>query len=345
MSLIIHAPNVHQGGGRALLLALLGSLKEGSVRQVILDARLRLDRDLPQDVRVERVLPTIAGRLIAEWRLRRLACASDTVLCFGNLPPLFPVCARVIVYIQNRYHVNRDEAGSFPAAVRLRLWFEHRLFDLGRSRVDKFIVQTPSMQRGVEQQLGIHAQVLPFVKNAGSYVRRAKPDRSPKIRKYDFLYVASGEPHKNHARLVEAWCILAEKGYRPTLCLTLSPETTPELCQWIEKRKHELALQIEIVGVVGDNDLADLYQAAGALIYPSMFESFGLPLIEARQAGLSIVAAELDYVRDVVDPEESFDPHSAFSIARAVLRLMGKTENELGILDAATFLHRVMDRT
>ena len=345
MSLIIHAPNVHQGGGRALLLALLGSLKEGFVRQVILDARLRLDRELPLYVRVERASPTIVGRLMAEWRLRRLVCAGDTVLCFGNLPPLFPVRARVIVYIQNRYHVNRDEAGSFPAAVRLRLWFEHRWFDLGRSRVDKFIVQTPSMQRDVEQQLGIHAQVLPFVNAASSYVRRVPPGRLPGIRRYDFLYVASGEPHKNHARLVEAWCRLAEKGHRPKLCLTLSPETAPELCRWIEKRKHELALQIEIVGVVGDNDLAGLYQAAGALIYPSTFESFGLPLIEARQAGLPIVAAELDYVRDVVDPEESFDPLSAFSIARAVQRFMGKTENELGILDAATFLHRVVDRT
>jgi hypothetical protein len=73
MSLIIHAPNVHQSGGRALLLALLGSLKEGSVRQVILDARPRLDREPPLDVLVERVPPTVTGRLMAEWRLRRLA--------------------------------------------------------------------------------------------------------------------------------------------------------------------------------------------------------------------------------------------------------------------------------
>jgi len=345
MSLIIHAPNVHQGGGRVLLLALLGSLKEGSVRQVILDARLQLDRKLPQDVRVERASPTIVGRLRAEWQLKRLARAGDTILCFGNLPPLFPVRARVIVYIQNRYHVIRGEAGHFPVAVRFRLWLEHRWFDLGRRWVDEFIVQTPSMQRDVEQQLGIHAQVQPFVNNAGSYVRRATPGRLLETRRYDFLYVASGEPHKNHARLVEAWCILAREGLRPTLYLTLHPGTAPGLCRWIERQRQEYGLKIEIAGVASEADLTGLYRAAGALIYPSTFESFGLPLIEARQAGLPIVAAELDYVRDVVDPEESFDPRSAFSIARAVKRFMGKAENELGILDAVTFLHKVVDRT
>ena len=345
MSLIIHAPNVHQGGGRVLLLALLGSLKEVPVRQVILDARFRLDRQLPQGVQVERTPPTMVGRLMAEWRLRRLVRADDTILCFGNLPPLFPVRARVIVYIQNRYHINRAEAGSLPAAIRFRLWFEYRWFDLGRGRVDKFVVQTPSMKRDAEKHLGIHAQILPFVSDASSYVRRVPPGGLPGTRRYDFLYVASGEPHKNHVRLVEAWCILAGEGLRPRLYLTLNSKTTPGLCQWIERQRQKYELSIEIAGAAGEVDLAALYQAAGALIYPSTFESFGLPLIEARQAGLPIIAAELDYVRDVVDPEESFDPLSAFSIARAVKRYLGKTHNELAILDAATFLHRVVNRT
>ena len=106
-----------------MLLALLGSLQEFSVRQIILDARLRLDRGLPLDIAVECVPPTILGRLRAEWRLRGRVAATDTILCFGNLPPLFPVRARVIVYIQNRYHVIRSETGCLPAMARLRFWF------------------------------------------------------------------------------------------------------------------------------------------------------------------------------------------------------------------------------
>jgi glycosyltransferase involved in cell wall biosynthesis len=67
-------------------------------------------------------------------------------------------------------------------------------------------------------------------------------------------------------------------------------------------------------------------------------ESFGLPLIEARQAGLPILASELDYVRDIVDPEESFDPFSARSIVRAVTRFMGVEQAALPLGNAADLL-------
>ena len=81
------------------------------------------------------------------------------------------------------------------------------------------------------------------------------------------------------------------------------------------------------VGVLPHDRLLAMYRASGALIYPSSFESFGLPLIEARQAGLPVLAPELDYVRDVIDPDETFDPRSPISIARAVRRyLEGSTQ-------------------
>lgn len=342
MSLIIHAPNVHQGGGRALLLALLGSLCPGSVRQVVLDARLKLNHDLPSDVQVECVAPTISARLMAEWRLRRVARTEDTVLCFGNLPPLFPLRARVVVYIQNRYHVDRRGSGRFPAA-RYRLWFEHRWFDLGRRWVDEFVVQTPSMQRDIKKRLSIQARVLPFVDNIGNYSRRANENRYSMNRKYDFVYVATGEPHKNHANLIEAWCVLASEGHRPTLCVTLSPGTAPELCRWIEGRRDACGLNIEMLGELGADEVKELYRRSGALIYPSTFESFGLPLIEARQAGLPIIASELDYVRDLVDPEDTFDPGSEVSIARAVKRFLKIRESVLYVVDAKTFLTRVIE--
>jgi len=344
MSLIIHAPNIHQGGGRSLLLALLGALKNESVRQVTLDTRLQHDLKLPPEVRVERVPSTLAGRLGGEWRLRRTAQVGDTVLCFGNLPPLFRLRARVVVYVQNRYQVERRGLGRFPMAARWRMWIERRWFDYGRRWADEIVVQTPSMQRTLERRFGIRARVMPFVRDAGRYSRRLPESTRSQEKKYDFIYVATGEPHKNHAMLVEAWRILADEGLRPTLCLTLNPGSSPELCRWIETRKQEHGLKIEFTGAAGEEALPGLYRASGALIYPSTFESFGLPLIEARQAGLPIVASELDFVRDVVDPEESFDPHSPFSIAHAVKRFMGRTDDGLRIVDPATFLHELMER-
>ena len=73
-------------------------------------------------------------------------------------------------------------------------------------------------------------------------------------------------------------------------------------------------------------DVQPLYRSASALVYPSLLESFGLPLTEAKACGLPVIAAELDVVRDVLDPVQAFDPLSPTSIARAVIRFMGIDE-------------------
>jgi hypothetical protein len=55
-------------------------------------------------------------------------------------------------------------------------------------------------------------------------------------------------------------------------------------------------------------------------------------------------ASELDYVRDVLDPEQSFDPESATSIARAVKRFMGWEILPLPLLDAVEFIKHVLEK-
>ncbi|RYH16174.1 MAG: glycosyltransferase family 1 protein, partial [Alcaligenaceae bacterium] len=61
---------------------------------------------------------------------------------------------------------------------------------------------------------------------------------------------------------------------------------------------------------------------SSALIFPSVAETFGLPMLEARAGQLPIIASERDFVRDVCNPQQTFDPASPHSIARAVLRFM-----------------------
>jgi len=86
-----------------------------------------------------------------------------------------------------------------------------------------------------------------------------------------------------------------------------------------------------------------LYSQSGALIYPSTLESFGLPLVEARQTCLPVLASELHYVRDVLDPDQSFDPNSKVFIARAVKRFIGIAEEGAPLLDAHGFLEKIIN--
>jgi glycosyltransferase involved in cell wall biosynthesis len=71
------------------------------------------------------------------------------------------------------------------------------------------------------------------------------------------------------------------------------------------------------------------------LIFASSLESFGLPLLEARALGVPVLAAERDFVREVCEPQQTFDPASPHSIADAVRRFLAPGfRRELPVLSA-----------
>lgn len=342
MGLIVHAPNVHQGGGRTLLAAVLGGIDPTTKVSAVLDARFELPGQEVHLRHTERVKPSLSGRLWAEWRLYKLVQAADIVLCFGNLPPLLKSPGRVVVFVQNRYQLERRGLAGFPARTCIRIWFEQLWFRWGLRWVHEVVVQTPSMARLIEKKFDLPVRVLPFVANPTGYQRRSRAAKADTPTGKGFIYVATAEPHKGHRTLIDAWCLLAQEGIRPVLRLTVDNRNAPELAHWITARKETYQLNVEMLGEVTPGKLQELYAQSSALVYPSAFESFGLPLIEARQAGLAILAGELDYVRDLVDPEETFDPSSPISISRAIKRFLHVDEAGVNVVDARTYLAKIM---
>ncbi|MGR9106015.1 MAG: glycosyltransferase [Gammaproteobacteria bacterium] len=311
---VLYAPNVHVGGGKALLLPLLDLLKQDPDILFVLDRRLEMPKGWPDHAQAIYVEPSVASRLWTEWRLRTLLHPRMKILCMGNLPPLFASTSATTVFVQNRYLTGKADLADFAWPIRLRIALENLWFRLRLSSVSRLIVQGPTTQRELQQRSGRRADILPFVAYE-SLPDQVDPDRK---RLYDFIYVASGEPHKNHRNLVEAWIILAKRGHRPSLCLTLSSRRFPDLLAWIETRTRKHGLRITNAGALSPDRVNALYQSAGALVYPSRFESFGLPLFEALAARLPILAAERSYVHDLIDNPMTFDPEDPFSLALAV---------------------------
>jgi glycosyltransferase involved in cell wall biosynthesis len=221
------------------------------------------------------------------------------------------------------------------------LWLVSRL-----SNVNEFVVQTPTMKKLMVMKVGekIPIRVLPFVENPINFKRKVTKKNKSKNIVYDFIYVASGEAHKNHRVLIEAWILLAQEAIYPTLCLTLNKVNFFDLCKYIDDMRNQYDLKISNLGECSHCDILEFYEKSNAAIYPSIFESFGLPLIEARQAGLAVLAPELDYVRDIIDPDQVFDPSSSASIARAVRRFIGAEEPPLALLGASQFLASVFQK-
>ena len=345
--LFIHAPNIHGGGGAALLRALMATDLVDVERVFTVDRRFELPSAPLHSLQVRRVEPQIKARLLAERWLATSAGRDDLILCMGNLPPLFKTQCPIVVYIQNRYLVEDRTLAGFSLRARARITAERLWLATRAMNVSRFLVQTPSMrQLMVERGYALEKiDIRPFAAETATWQRSFAARRDVNDDDRAFLYVASGEPHKNHRNLISAWSLLADEGLFPPLRLTLNAQLFPSLSAWISEESARRGLIVRMSEEGGRQGVLRLYREACALIHPSSFESLGLPLIEARQAGLPVLAGELDYVRDVLDPEQTFDPDSPVSIARAVKRFLGIEEGPFAMTDASAFLSSVWSDT
>tara|TARA_A100001037_G_C15062667_1_gene595539 strand:- start:69 stop:1133 length:1065 start_codon:yes stop_codon:yes gene_type:complete len=344
LSPILYAPNVHSGGGLVLLKALINDWPNPNTLIAFLDERVSDQFDLPKSSKIFWVKPTILSRLYGELKLRKIAGKDKKILCFHGLPPIFANKFKIAVFFQNRDYLGLNKISSYSFKIGLRLFFERLISRIFSFKVDQYIVQTRTMHRdlikyfssvGSKDQFTAKVNIIPF--NELLPDKQSSKSEKPK---YDFLYISSGEPHKNHNRLFSAWTELAKEGIKPSLVTTLGPKDQ-KLIDLASEIRNKHGAKIINISDLNRDEIYKLYSECGAFIFPSMGESFGLPLIEAKHFGLPILAPEMDYVRDVCKPIQTFDPNSTQSIIRAIKRYTMVSDSTSDIYRAEEFLEQV----
>jgi glycosyltransferase involved in cell wall biosynthesis len=136
------------------------------------------------------------------------------------------------------------------------------------------------------------------------------------------LYPAQTWPHKNHETLLEALAVIRQReGLAvPVVC----PGKRNRHFERIEPRMRELGLAETTLfpGFVTPRELRGLYELATALVFPSRFEGWGLPVCEAFSARLPVASSSATSLPDLVgDAGLLFDPDDPEEIAQSVLRL------------------------
>ncbi|HYZ77586.1 MAG TPA: glycosyltransferase family 1 protein [Gaiellaceae bacterium] len=135
------------------------------------------------------------------------------------------------------------------------------------------------------------------------------------------LYPAQTWPHKNHLALVDALALLAREGVRvEAVCAGWQNDHFPR----IDERAREVgvAAQLRFTGHLGGADLAALYRLARALVFPSLFEGWGFPVLEAFSFGLPVVASSTPSLREVLgDAAVTFDPAEPTDLAAKLRRV------------------------
>ena len=171
------------------------------------------------------------------------------------------------------------------------------------------------MKQKLSISLGIkdeRIKVLPFFDSLIN-----EEHNTPK--KNSFIYVAGPEAHKNHQKLLLGFSLAAKQSKVPlSLILTLPYEEFSTLNKKFHRTSHNL--EIYNLGVLTKEEVIKSYRENRYCIHPSLKESFGLTLIEAAQQGSLVIAADLPYVYEVIEPSLCFNPYSEKDIANIILK-------------------------
>ncbi len=136
------------------------------------------------------------------------------------------------------------------------------------------------------------------------------------------LYVGAAYPHKNVGSLIQAWKIFVERyGNNYELVLVGKKDSFWER---LEATYHMSDLQgCRYLGFVSDDELDGLYSDAAAFVFPSLYEGFGLPPLEAMAHGLPVVSSDRSCLKEILrDAALYMNPEKPEEIAEALYRVV-----------------------
>jgi glycosyltransferase involved in cell wall biosynthesis len=132
------------------------------------------------------------------------------------------------------------------------------------------------------------------------------------------LYVGNRKPHKNIDRLLKAF---AQSKLSDDLKLVMSGEPDIDTATLIKELKLED--RVVFVGLIDDDKLPEFYRGAVAFIFPSLYEGFGLPPLEAMACGTPVLTSNVTSIPEVVgDAALMVDPYDVEAIASGIKRLV-----------------------
>ena len=221
---------------------------------------------------------------------------------------------------------------------RFAAWYRWLIPRLAR-RAKRIVAVSEFTKNRLVDSLGVDPAKIAVIPNgvderfrqAGRVEYSELRRRLPVPRSAYVLSVGSLEPRKNLARLLEAWSRCVDH-IPPSVWLVISGikgarqvfRSTPAM---------SLPRRVHFTGYVPERELPALYREALTLIYPSVYEGFGLPALEAMASGVPSVVGDNTSLPEIVnDAGLCIDPHDVDAISRAIIRMVNDVDlrEELG---------------
>lgn len=254
----------------------------------------------------------------------------------GLWPRIIPPQLPVVVCVHDLQHLTSPQFFERPS------WdARNRDYGFAIRRADRLIAISHQESRYLDQFYGRrNVDIVHHGPYIADYLPKNERDEQRSRGGY-VIYPAVQWPHKNHANLVYAWAIYQHAfGGRERLVLTGASEhdlAREGLAHLISKLG--LSHSVEVAGYQTDAGLATLICEAKALLFPSLYEGFGIPVLEAMYLGTPVLATRLTSLEEVgADAIEYFgDAQDPYQMACDIQRFLRSEERlgELGRLGSA----------
>lgn len=231
------------------------------------------------------------------------------------------------------------------------VWF-YRLLSRRLRRADRIVTISESTARDVHDLLGISRERITAIHlGVDPGFSRAVPDEQDRVRR-NFrlprrfvLYVGNTMPHKNVERLVESMAVVRRTCPEVPLVIGGAPDRHRASVERVVAR-HRLGDGVRFLGKVADRDLSALLSSASAFAFPSLYEGFGLPVLEAMACGTPVVTSNRSSLPEVVgNAAIMVEPTDVSAIAGGLVTLLEDEREsarvaELGVARARHFTWR-----
>jgi glycosyltransferase involved in cell wall biosynthesis len=211
-------------------------------------------------------------------------------------------------------YVHTEDTGEGQRTLRLYDFFKKHFIKIPA----KYVAISESTKRDAMRYWDLSADSIDVI-HLGSFIT----PKSPRTRfgSGKIVMVSDIAPRKNHVRLLRAF----ERVYRdtPTAELIIAGyvrKNVPEFEATLDEiKKRNEGLRVKLCGYVSDADVQSLYEEADVFVYPSLYEGFGLPVLEAMACGCPIIASNISSLPEVVGGAGLLvDPYDVEALAQAI---------------------------
>lgn len=218
--------------------------------------------------------------------------------------------------------------------------------------VDRVVTVSNAAKADIERFYGLPSERITAIPHGVSprFRPRAEEEIAPVLARYRIerpyiLTVGAIQARKNLAVLFDAFADLRHAGL-PHQLVVVGPAVWTADAVFQRLAERDLGDAVLLTGYVADDDLPALYAGAGCFVFPSLYEGFGLPPLEALASGTPVVASNTSSMPEVLaDAALLLDPHDSHAFATAIRRVvedgtLAARLREQGLARSATYRWR-----